>query len=320
MSSVLPATVRICEVGPRDGLQNEARVLPTPVKLELVEALAATGVAEIEVTSFVRPERIPALADAEDLAAGLRDRPWRIAEMGAGAPGAVALSALVPNPRGYERFADSGLDLAVVFLSATESHNRANLNTGLAEARANACGVLDRARTEGRATRASISTAFGCPYEGSVSESRVIELLEELLAAGADRVHLSDTLGVAEPIQVRRLSERALAVGGVERIALHLHDTYGAALANVLAGWQAGVAVFDGAIGGTGGCPYAPGAAGNLATEDLVHLFGRMGVESGVDLDALVAAGRFLENALGRTLPGRALRALSAKTASEILP
>lgn len=298
-----PSRIRVYEVGPRDGLQNEAAILSTGVKAELVRRLAAAGAWGIEVTSFVRADRIPQLADAEAVVAALA---------GAGLPPAVRIGALVPNARGFERLAASGLRLLTLVFSISESHNRANLNCSVARSMEEARKVLRGAAAAGIASRASLSTAFGCPYEGKIDEARVLELVRFLVAEGADEVVLADTLGIAEPLQVRRLCARAQEHLPVGRLGLHLHDTYGAALANVVAGWETGVASFDAAVGGTGGCPYAPGAAGNLATEDLVALFQRMGVETGIDLQAQAEAARFLEAALGHTLPGRTLRALTA--------
>ncbi|TAH36309.1 MAG: hydroxymethylglutaryl-CoA lyase [Planctomycetota bacterium] len=297
-----PQRVRVYEVGPRDGLQNESTVLTTEVKLELIRRLATARPWGIEVTSFVRPDRIPQLADADDLSAQLHAAGWA---------GGVRLGALVPNFRGFERLAASGLRLLTLVFSVSESHNRANLNCSVARSMEEARRVLAGARAAGIHSRASLSTAFGCPYEGPVAAERVLELVSFLVNCGADEVVLADTLGVAQPLAVRALCARAQDMLPGERLGLHLHDTYGAALANVVAGWETGVASFDAAVGGTGGCPYAPGAAGNLATEDLVALFQRMQVETGVDLQAVAAAGRFLEGVLGHTLPGRTLRALT---------
>lgn len=298
-----PSVIRVYEVAPRDGLQNEAAVLPVAVKVELVRRLAAAGPWGVEATSFVRADRIPQLADADPVVAELQAGPW---------DEHVRLGALVPNRRGFERLRASGLRLLTLVFSVSESHNRANLNCSVARSMEEAQAVLEGARAAGIWSRASLSTSFGCPYEGAVAGERVLELVRFLAAQGADEIVLADTLGSADPVQVRRLCEQAQALVPAGRLGLHLHDTYGAALANVVAGWETGVDSFDAAAGGTGGCPYAPGAAGNLATEDLVALFQRMGVETGVSLPKQVAAARYLEEALRHPLSGRTLRALTA--------
>jgi hydroxymethylglutaryl-CoA lyase len=294
------AGVRIYEVGPRDGLQNEPESIPTPAKLELVERLAGAGLRWIEITSFVSPEWIPQLADADELAA-------RVPRSGA------VYSALVPNERGYERFRRAGIPVAAFFVSASETHNRKNVNRGIAEHLERFRPVAERAKADGVALRAYVSTVCGCPYEGRVAESAVVALVERLVALGADEISLGDTIGVGTPKQVRALVAAVAGAAPLARVALHLHDTYGRALANVQAGFEAGVQSFDASLGGLGGCPYAPGASGNVATEDVVDLFERSGVPTGVDLDALVDASAWLsEEVLGRALPGRVFRAVLA--------
>jgi hydroxymethylglutaryl-CoA lyase len=291
--------VGVYEVGPRDGLQNEPEAIPTDAKLELVTRLVNAGLRRIEATSFVSPRRIPQLRDGEELARRLPE--------GQG----VAYSALVPNERGYERFRAAGrLSVAAFFVSASETHNRKNVNASVAEHLARIRPVAERAHRDGVRLRAYVATVCGCPDEGRVDPAAVIRLAEQLLELGTDEISLGDTLGVGHPAQVRELVRSVASVVPLSRIALHLHDTYGRALANVQAGLEAGVRVFDASLGGLGGCPYAPGASGNLATEDLVDLLDRAGVETGVDVEGLVDASAWLEQeVLGRPLPGRVCRA-----------
>lgn len=286
--------VRIYEVAPRDGLQNEAVAIATADKVRLIEALVGCGFTDIEVTSFVRPTWIPQLADAAEVVAALPRSEG------------VRYWGLVPNRQGLERALGVGLHHVATVMSASETHNQRNLNRTRRESLAGLREVIGEAVASDVAVRAYISTVFGCPYEGAVDVDRTVELANELLAAGADEVALGDTTGMANPTQVAHVIARMVAAGiDVDRLALHLHDTRGAALANALAGWQAGVRTFDGSVAGVGGCPYAPGAAGNAATEDLVAMFEAMGVRTGVDLDATADVGVFLAGVLGRDLPGR---------------
>jgi hydroxymethylglutaryl-CoA lyase len=296
--------VIIYEVGPRDGLQNEPEAVPTPAKLALIGRLAASGLSRIEVTSFVSPRWIPQLADSDQLAAELPSVPG------------VTYSALVPNLKGYQRFGQAGsIKVAACFISASESHNRKNLNSSVAEQLGRIRPLAERCREDRVPLRAYVSTVCGCPYEGAVSKSAVVALARELLALGVVEVSLGDTIGVGHPGQVRELVAAVSDEVPLAQVALHMHDTYGRALANVQAGFQAGVRVFDSSLGGLGGCPYAPGASGNLASEDLVDLFKCAGVETGVDLDALVDAAAWLEGeVLLRPLPGRVYRARRGAT------
>ena len=289
-----PDAIRIYEVSPRDGLQNEAQVVPTDVKVALIARLVAAGIQDIEVSSFVRASWIPQLSDAADV---VRQLP--------AVPG-VRYWGLVPNRVGLERAISAGIRHVATFMSASETHNQKNLNRTRAESLANLAEVIGTARDEGVRVRSYISTAFGCPYEGDVADRRVLEVALALRDAGADEIVLSDTVGMGNPRQVRHLIEVCVANGlPLDTLSLHMHDTRGTALANALAAWDLGIRTFDGAIAGVGGCPYAPGATGNVATEDLVNMFEAMGVHTGVDLDLASEAGVFLAEALGRPLPGR---------------
>jgi hydroxymethylglutaryl-CoA lyase len=291
--------VTVYEVGPRDGLQNEPETISTPQKLELIQRLALAGLRRIEVASFVSPRWIPQLADGEALAGLLPSFPG------------VVYSALVPNAKGYERFRSAGsIEVAAVFISVSETHNRKNVNCGVAEQLERIRPVAERCREDGVALRAYVSTVCGCPYEGAVDPDAVVRLAEQLVALGTAEISLGDTIGVGHPEQVRALVEAAARAVSLERLALHVHDTYGRALANVQAAYEAGVRVFDASLAGLGGCPYAPGASGNVATEDVVDLFEAAGVDTGIDLEALVDASSWLEDdVLHRALPGRVYRA-----------
>ncbi len=291
--------VVVYEVGPRDGLQNEPDTIPTPAKLELITRLGVAGLRRIEVTSFVSPRWIPQLGDSEALA-----------EILPALPG-VVYSALVPNEAGYDRLrAAGGVHVGAIFVSASETHNRQNVNCSIAEQLERMRPVAERAREDGIPLRAYVSTVCGCPYEGDVPARAVVTLTRALLELGAGEISLGDTVGVGHPAQVRELVRAVAGEAPLERIALHLHDTYGRALANVQAGYDEGVRTFDAALGGLGGCPYAPGASGNVATEDVVDCFERAGLSTGVDLDKLVDTTAWLEREiLKRPLPGRVYRA-----------
>jgi isopropylmalate/homocitrate/citramalate synthase len=290
--------VRIYEVGPRDGLQAEPTSVPTDAKLRFIELLADAGLREIEATSFVSPRAIPQLADADELMTRLPRRPG------------VRYPVLVPNQRGLERAIDAGVDAICLFTAATESYARHNINMGVDESLAAFGPVVGAARQRGWWVRAYVSTAFGCPYEGEVDERAVVSLGERLLALGVDELAISDTLGVAAPADVLRVLGALAAAGiGTDVLALHLHDTRGTALANVMAGLEADIRTFDASTAGTGGSPYAPGSAGNLATEDLVYLLDRQGLRHGVNLGAVLDAARFISDALGKPLDSKVGRA-----------
>jgi len=298
--SSFPRAVRIVEVGPRDGLQNQRVAVPTATKLAWIERLARAGLREIEATSFVRPDRIPQLADAAEVAAGLpRD------------PG-VLYSALVPNRKGLEGALAAGISRIALFTAASETFCRENIGVGIAESIERFRELLAAAGGTDLWVRAYISTCFGCPYEGKVPAEKVVEVAERVIDLGVDELAVSDTIGVATPADVHRVLDALEAVLPVTRTALHLHDTRGTALANVLAALGRGIATFDAAAGGLGGCPYAPGASGNLATEDLVYLLDGLGIESGVDLVKLIEASLWFEGELGTELPSRVLRAEAA--------
>jgi len=290
--------VRIYEVGPRDGLQAEATIISTDAKLRFISLLTDAGLLEIEATSFVRPDAIPQLADADQLMARLERRPN------------VRYPVLVPNQRGMDRALTAGADAICLFTAASEAYATANINMTIDESLVAFAPVVATARERGMWVRAYVSAAFGCPYSGEVDERAVVSLAERLLRLGVDELSISDTVGVAAPADVRRVLGALRAAGiGPEVVALHLHDTRGTALANVMAAMELGVRGFDASAGGTGGSPYAPGSAGNLATEDLVYLLDREGVRSGVDLDAVVVAARFIAAQLGREVSSKVGRA-----------
>ncbi len=284
--------VRVYEVGPRDGLQNEATPIPTDAKRRFIELLADAGLREIEATSFVSPRAIPQLADADELMATLERRPG------------VRYPVLVPNARGLERAIAADVEAVCVFTAASEPFTRANINMSIAESLEAFRPVIDHARAAGWWTRGYVSTAFGCPYQGEVGEAAVVGVAQELIGLGVDELSIGDTIGVAGPSDVRRVVNALLGAGiPAHRLAMHFHDTRGTALANVTAALELGIRCFDASTGGTGGCPYAPGAAGNLATEDLAYLLDREGmVTHGVDLDRLLVAARFISDTLGRPL------------------
>lgn len=308
-----PPVVRIVEVGPRDGLQNESSPIPTDVKVRFVRGLAEAGLRDIEVTSFVHPVAVPQLADASAVLEELGAGEARTAE----ASGGPRYSALVPNPKGLERALASGVGRIAVFTAASDAFTQANIRMSVDESLATFRPVLAEALAAGLSVRGYVSTAFVCPYAGEVPEDRVRAVSAELAAMGCDEIAVSDTIGAAAPRDVDRVLAAVARDVPIERIALHLHDTYGTALANVQAGWDAGVRIFDASAGGLGGCPYAPGAAGNLATEDLVYFLERQGIATGVDLDRVFAASSIVAEALGRTLPGKNWQRLAAACATD---
>jgi hydroxymethylglutaryl-CoA lyase len=293
--------VTVYEVGPRDGLQNEPTVVATEEKLRLIDALAAAGLPKVEITSFVSPKWIPALADNREV--GRR----------ATARAGTEFTALVPNRKGLEGALESGLPECAVFLSASETHNRKNINRSIDDALADYAEVIREAMAAGMRVRAYLSMVWGCPFEGDVPIPQVARLAGKLADLGCYQISLGDTVGWGTPLATWRVLE-AVRAGGIaaDRLALHMHDTRGTALANCIAGLEFGVTTFDAAVGGLGGCPYAKGATGNLATEDLVAMLHGMAIETGVDLDRLVAASRLAESLVGRPLPSRYLQACAA--------
>jgi len=299
--------VTLYEVGPRDGLQNESVRLPVDDKLRLISALADAGLTRIELGSFVRPDWIPQLADTDELARRLLQRPG------------VRYTALVPNRQGLDRALSAGVREVAVFMSSSETHNRKNTNKSIAASLEEFREIVPAAAKEGLFVRAYLSTVWGCPYEGRTDPRRALEISLQLREMGADEISLGDTIGVGNPLQTRKILELFFTNGfAKEEIALHLHDTHGTALANCLVGLELGVSTFDTSIGGMGGCPYAPGAAGNLATEDLASMLADMGVETGVDLEKLIEAGWLAQQLVGRKLPGRRLQAaLGRRTPGE---
>jgi hydroxymethylglutaryl-CoA lyase len=294
--SDLPTRVSVREVGPRDGLQNEDPV-PTAAKVELIDLLSATGVRRIEAVSFVHPRAIPQMADADEVWAAFRHQPT------------VRYSALVPNLRGADRALAAGVRELEVVVSASDTHNRVNVNRSTEESLAEIAEVVARAHDVGAAVQTIVSTAWGCPYEGEVPVERVLWVAGRALSAGSDGLSFGDTTGMATPSRVTQLVGETRSSHPDVSLNLHFHNTRGTALANVLAAMELGVADFDASVGGLGGCPYAPGASGNLATEELVHMVEDMGIDTGIDLDALLAAAAEAERVVGRTLPSQVLRA-----------
>ncbi|ADB52393.1 hydroxymethylglutaryl-CoA lyase [Conexibacter woesei] len=290
-----PAGVEICEVGPRDGLQNHPTLLGVRDRIELVERLSRTGVPRLETTSFVNERRVPAMAGADEVAKGL-----------ARSPG-LRRAALVLNERGYERLAAADLDEVHVAFAASEELNRRNQNASPAQSCAAALAIVERAHADGRSASVTIAAAFGCPFEGVVDPGVVLDYAARVIDGGADEVVFADTIGVGVPAQVRRLVAGGRACGG--RVGVHLHNTRNTGYANAYAALEAGAQLLDASIGGLGGCPFSPGATGNIATEDLVYLLHGEGVSTGIDLDALIEVSIWLEGVLGTDLPGQLHRA-----------
>jgi isopropylmalate/homocitrate/citramalate synthase len=301
----VPECVQIVEVGPRDGLQNEHVRVTTAARVAFVDALSAAGLPVIEVGAFVSPRWVPQMADTAEVFARIARRPG------------TRYTALVPNLVGLERAREAEVAEVAIFGAASESFSRHNINQSIAESFATFAAVCESARQSGILVRGYLSTCFGCPYEGSVPAERVAELASRMLDLGVFEVALSDTIGVAHPGQVVDVVETVCRKVPIEHLALHFHDTRGTALANVLVALQLGIITFDASAGGLGGCPYAPGATGNLATEDLLYMLNGLGIETGVDLDALVGASRSIEDALGHALASRYLKAERSKRAAK---
>jgi isopropylmalate/homocitrate/citramalate synthase len=292
--------VRVVEVGPRDGLQNEARPLPPSVRARFIEGLARAGIPEVEVGSFVSPRWVPQLADTEDVV----DRLDAVA--------GTVYTALVPNVKGLKRAIACGIRSVAVFTAASESFSRRNTNGSIDDNFERFKPVIEMARLESMRVRGYVSTAFACPFEGAISPGRTLAVVLRLLDLGVGEVSIGDTIGVATPRDVERFIEASKGRLDLSRIAFHFHDTYGMAIANVQAALDAGVAVFDSSAGGLGGCPYAPGAAGNLATEDLIYFLESLGIPTGVELGKVVEASTLIERETGHPLPSKVLKAVRA--------
>ena len=285
------------EVSPRDGLQNEARLIPMADKVQLIDALSETGLRAIEITSFVNPKWIPQLADAVEVASRIKRKPG------------IVYSALVPNRQGLDAAMAAGMREVAVFMSASETHNKKNVNKTIAETLAAFRETVPPALAAGLKVRAYVSTVYGCPYEGAVDPAKALELCRALKALGCYQVSLGDTIGVATPRQVRDVLGRVLAEIPAPEVAVHFHDTRGTALANILVSVEMDITTVDSALGGLGGCPYAPGASGNVSTEDVVYMLEGMGVRTGIDLDKLVDAGRLASTFVGHEVPSKYYRA-----------
>ena len=299
----MPAQVRIVEMGPRDGLQNEKQVVGTDTKIELIARLGAAGLRAIEATSFVSPKWVPQMGDNAEVMARIQRLPG------------VAYPVLTPNLQGFEAALAAGATEVAVFGAASESFSRRNINCTIAESLARFEPVMDAARTAGVRVRGYVSCVLGCPYEGEIAPGRVAYLAGLLKGIGVQRVDVADTIGVGTPSKVQRAIEAALAHYAIDEVSGHFHDTYGQALANTLAALELGVWNFQSSVAGLGGCPYAKGATGNVATEDVVYLLHGMGIETGIDLDKLIDAGVFISDFLGRKPNSRAATALLNKRA-----
>ena len=301
--NTLPTHVTLVDVGPRDGLQNEAQPVPAATKIELVHRLQAAGLREIEVTSFVSPKWVPQMADNAEVMAGLTRQ------------AGVRYSVLTPNMKGFEGALAAKADEVVIFAAASEAFSQRNINCTIAESIERFRPVAEAARAHGMKVRAAVSCALGCPYQGDVSIAAVDDVVQRLLDIGSHHIGIADTIGVGTAGQVQRVMEAAMKRVPLAELSGHFHDTYGQALANILACLQLGVHTFDASVAGLGGCPYAKGATGNVATEDVVYLLHGLGIHTGIDLDALVDAGAFISQALGRPTASRVARATLAKRA-----
>lgn len=294
----LPTRVRIVEVGPRDGLQNEKTMVSTADKIELIDRLSATGLQTIEATSFVSPKWVPQMSDAAEVYAGIDQRPG------------IAYPVLVPNLQGYERARTVGVAEIAVFTAASEAFNQRNINASIDESLQRFIPVIDDARADGVKVRGYVSTVLGCPYQGEVPLSDVVRVARELHALGCYEISLGDTIGIGTPAKARAMLRAVAEWVPMDALAIHFHDTYGQALANILACLEEGVAVVDAAVAGTGGCPYAQGASGNVASEDVAYMLDGMDIETGIDLARLVETGLWLARKMGRETGSKAGRAL----------
>ena len=298
----IPEKVKMVEVGPRDGLQNEAQNVPAAVKIELIDRLTDAGLPVVEATAFVSPKWVPQMADNAAVMAGIKRKPG------------VQYPVLVPNRKGLDAAIEAGCDEVVVFGAASEAFSRRNTNCSIDEGLARFSEVCAEALARGLRVRGDVSVCLGCPYEGDVRPAQVTRVARELFAMGCYEITIADTIGTGTPGKVRSVIEDVAQYVPVEKLAGHFHDTYGQALANTLAALECGVATFDSSVAGLGGCPYAKGATGNVASEDVLYMLDGLGIETGVDLAKLIAAGDFICNVLGRPTLSRAARAIAAKT------
>ena len=304
---ILVDTAKIVEVGPRDGLQNEKVTIPTEAKIDYITALADAGLRTIEAGAFVSPKWVPQMADTAEVYRNIPKDPG------------VDYPVLVPNMRGLERAIEVGVKSVSIFTAASETFNKRNINMSIDESFENYAPVAARARAEGMRVRGYVSTAFGCPYEGDVAPEKVLEVCARLLDLGCYEVSVGDTIGVGTPVQVQGVIGILLQVIPASKLAMHFHDTRGTALANTLAALEMGITTFDASSGGLGGCPYAPGASGNMATEDLVYMLEKMGIDTAVDLNRLVAASQIIAPYLDHPLPGRYLQSCT-KSGAQVAP
>jgi hydroxymethylglutaryl-CoA lyase len=305
---MLPSRVKIVEVGPRDGLQNEKEPVATEIKIELVNRLARAGIVNVESTSFVSPKWVPQMADAAAVMAGIERR-----------PGAI-YSVLTPNMRGLEAALEAQADEIVIFGAASEAFSQKNINCSIAESITRFEPVAKATKDAGLRLRASISCALGCPYQGDVPVASVVDVVERMKALGCDEIDIADTIGVGTPGRTREVMAAAARVFPRERLSGHFHDTYGQAVANIYASLLEGIVIFHASVAGLGGCPYAKGATGNVATEDVLFLMNGLGIETGVDLDQMVEIGDFISRAVGKPSASRAGRALLAKKRDGVAP
>jgi len=299
----LPKKVKIVEVGPRDGLQNEKGDVPADVKIELVNRLTEAGFPNIEAASFVSPKWVPQMATSREVMAGITRKPG------------VIYSALTPNMQGFEAALAAGANEVVIFGAASEAFSQKNINCSIAESIERFVPVAKAAKDAGLRLRASVSTAFGCPYQGEVPLDSVAYVVGRMRDLGCDEIDIADTIGVSTPLKTKAVMERAIKEFRANGLAGHFHDTYGQALANIYASMEVGIEIFHSSVSGLGGCPYAKGATGNVATEDVIYMMNGLGIETGVDLDKVVDAGQFISNFLGRKAASRAGNAIAAKRA-----
>ncbi|MBB6444283.1 hydroxymethylglutaryl-CoA lyase [Bacillus benzoevorans] len=301
-----PANVQIKEVGPRDGLQNEKAFLSTEDKIHLINLMSRTGLNYIEITSFVNPKWIPALSDSLEVAKRIERVPG------------VTYAALVPNLRGLDKAIEADIEEVSVFMSSSETHNQKNINKSIGDTFPVLKEVVQEAQMAGKNVRGYISTVFGCPYEGKVSVNNVIQVADKLLEMGIREISLGDTIGAASPKQVQIILENLLKRYPIDKFAMHFHDTRGTALANVLMSLEMGITTFDSSAGGLGGCPYAPGASGNVATEDLLYMLHQMGIQTGINEEKQLEAAQFIQERIGRALPSRSLQVFTGRPAPTV--